>query len=234
MLEKITSKYSFQNLLTWLLLYLLIAPALREVMPLTRVIISIVMSIMLFFAAYTISLKRGRLFRITIILMAVTQLLYWAAFWSPINLSQKISTSCLIIYLGLLIFMFSQHIMRAKRVDSSLISATLCLYLFLGLLWALVFALLENIAPGSFQGDLVKMGAPPLTQLDIFQYLSFVTITTLGYGDILPNTRFATALCSMEAVIGQFFMAVLVARLVGIQVSQQFSSDETGDEADNQ
>jgi hypothetical protein len=57
-----------------------------------------------------------------------------------------------------------------------------------------------------------------------FEYFSLVTLPTLGYGDILPQTPRAAALCQAEAVMGQFYMAVLVARLVGIQVSQEFSS----------
>ena len=57
-----------------------------------------------------------------------------------------------------------------------------------------------------------------------FVYFSYITLTTLGYGDILPQTQGATALCQAEAIIGQFFIAVLVARLVGIEASQQLGN----------
>ncbi|HFQ90519.1 MAG TPA: two pore domain potassium channel family protein, partial [Desulfobulbus sp.] len=70
----------------------------------------------------------------------------------------------------------------------------------------------------------------PAERLRHFQYFSFVTLTTLGYGDILPRTEGATALCQTEAIVGQFFMAVLVARLVGIRVAQEFSGAGDGTE----
>ena len=59
-----------------------------------------------------------------------------------------------------------------------------------------------------------------------FNYFSFVTMTTLGYGDITPQTKSAAALCQAQAIIGQFFTVVLIARLVGIQVAQEFSCEK--------
>jgi hypothetical protein len=93
--------------------------------------------------------------------------------------------------------------------------------------WGIIYDLLETMVPGSYTGILLE-SAPDITvRFQHFQYFSFVTLTTLGYGDILPQNEGAAALCQTEAIIGQFFMAVLVARLVGIQVSQQFSSENT-------
>ena len=57
-------------------------------------------------------------------------------------------------------------------------------------------------------------------------YLSYITMTTLGYGDITPQTKTAVALCQAEAMLGQFFAMVLVARLVGIQVAQETANQE--------
>lgn len=111
----------------------------------------------------------------------------------------------------------------AKRVDANLISATLCLYLILGLLWGTIYATVEVYMPSSFSGGLLAKTGTPTEQLHYFYYFSYITLTTLGYGDILPQSRAAAALCQVEAILGQFFTAVLVARLVGIQVSQQFS-----------
>ena len=56
--------------------------------------------------------------------------------------------------------------------------------------------------------------------------LSFTTMTTLGYGDITPQTPVAMAFCQVEAILGQLFIAVLVARLVGIQVAQSFTKSK--------
>jgi voltage-gated potassium channel len=54
-----------------------------------------------------------------------------------------------------------------------------------------------------------------------FQYFSFITITTLGYGDIIPLTDKASTLAICEAVVGQIYMVVLVAWLVGMHVSRK-------------
>lgn len=100
------------------------------------------------------------------------------------------------------------------RVNHDVIFAAISAYLLLGIAWAHVYDLLEMAMPGSFKGlntDLVKD--------DLFYY-SFVTLCTLGYGDIVPLTRPARALTIVEAVIGQLYIAVLIARLMGSYVDE--------------
>lgn len=129
------------------------------------------------------------------------------------------------VFLFFLVSSFFRFIFSVKRVDVNLICAALCLYLILGLLWGTIYGLLQIYVPGSFAGDLLSPDSTATDTLHYFTYFSFVTLTTLGYGDILPQTPIATALCQVEAILGQFFTAVLVARLVGIQVAQQFMED---------
>ncbi len=150
----------------------------------------------------------------------------WIGSLGFIDLSNKVSRILLCIYLIFLVYSFSKYIFSEKFVNSNLISATLCLYLIIGLLWGTTYSILEFMVPGSFKGDILAEGSAVSGQLHYFYYFSYVTLTTLGYGDILPRTRQAAALCQAEAILGQFFTAVLVARLVGIQVSQQFSSNK--------
>ena len=104
--------------------------------------------------------------------------------------------------------------------DSALCAA-LCTYLVLGLFWGALFNLLEVMKPHSFGGGLMDAATSPHDKEYNLQYLSFVTLSTLGYGDITPQTRSAAALCQVEAILGQFFTVALVARLVGIQVAQE-------------
>ena len=118
-------------------------------------------------------------------------------------------------------------------MDTRLICAALCLYLFLGTFWGYLYEILYEVFPGSFSGDLLARDATySMSIRQHFQYFSFVTLTTLGYGGIVPNTSGAAALCTSEAITGQFFMAVLVARLVGIQVSQQFADRDSREKQD--
>jgi hypothetical protein len=106
-----------------------------------------------------------------------------------------------------------------------LIYATICVYLLIGVAWAYVYSVLENIFPGSFNFPLNLLQANPSLNegrkhLTLLFYYSFVTLTTLGYGDITPVTPPAQSLSTLEAIMGQFYIAILVARLVGIYASK--------------
>ncbi len=108
-------------------------------------------------------------------------------------------------------------------VTADTIAGAVCAYLLLGVIWALVFSLLELAHPGSFLIAGQPFGVSPAARRAMvpeFLYLSLVTLSTLGYGDILPATPPARMLAAIEAVIGQLYLAVLIARLVGIQASR--------------
>ncbi len=92
---------------------------------------------------------------------------------------------------------------------------SLSVYLLLGLLWAFAFALLESAVPGSFSGIERGMG---FTDYKRFFGFSFVTLTTLGYGNVVPLTPRADALAVAEAIVGQIYLTVLVARLVALNL----------------
>jgi hypothetical protein len=129
--------------------------------------------------------------------------------------------SLLVSYLGVLAYSFLRHVFAMRRVTANVICAALCLYLVLGLFWGALFGLLECWAPNSFAGGLLDPASGLDEKRDYLNYFSFVTLSTLGYGDITPQTRGAAALCQAEAILGQFFTIVLVARLVGMQVAQE-------------
>jgi hypothetical protein len=86
-----------------------------------------------------------------------------------------------------------------------------CIYLLLGVVWTLLFALLELVAPGSFHYAGRQAGDP----IEHLLYYSFVTLTTLGYGDVAPVHAVARTLAYLEAVVGQLYIALLIASLVG-------------------
>lgn len=154
-----------------------------------------------------------------IVLLALTTSLLWGNAFGLLNIGGETINGLLLLYLALLVFSFSRYIFAAQQVDAELISAALCLYLLLGLLWGSLLMLLEECIPGSFAGlGQTESFGDMFTR---FNYFSFTTMTTLGYGDITPKTPPAMALCQAEAILGQFFTVVLVARLVGIQVAQE-------------
>jgi hypothetical protein len=96
-------------------------------------------------------------------------------------------------------------------VTAASVTSSLTVYLLLGILWSLAYTLTESISPGSFYG--LTEGVAGGHRRDLFYY-SFVTLTTLGYGDIGPVSPGARALVITQAVVGQLYLVVLVASLV--------------------
>jgi len=99
--------------------------------------------------------------------------------------------------------------MGATRVDAEHLYAALSAYLLAGIFFGLLYWALEQLRPGSFAA------AGEFTRMSAF-YFSFVTLATLGYGDIVPRGDVARGLAMVEGVGGQLFLAVLVARLVSL------------------
>ena len=97
-------------------------------------------------------------------------------------------------------------------VDINKIVGSVALYLLLGLIWAIFYTVLLEFSPEAIQG--MEAGPWP-DNLSIMTYFSFVTLATLGYGDISPVTPVAQTLVILEAVTGMFYMAVVVASLIG-------------------
>jgi len=222
--RRLRFKYSFHNLLLWLLLYLVLAPFLRH-LPGTRIILSMFITVVLFSAVYTIE-QHQRLFRVAVCLLALSLSLLWLDLLNILPLSGILDTAVIMVYIGIVLYAFMRHVFKARVVDTRLICAALCLYLFLGTFWGYLYEMIYLLEPGSFSGDLLNIDKDdPLMLRQHFQYFSFVTLTTLGYGDITPKAAGPASLCAVEAIMGQFFMTVLIARLVGIQVSQQFSKE---------
>jgi hypothetical protein len=98
------------------------------------------------------------------------------------------------------------------------ISGAICGYLFLGLGWSIFYVLINDFQPDSFQIDpaLARTADAQHLLLNVMTYYSFITLTTIGYGDVVPMTPLTRTLAWMEAVSGQFYLAVVVASLVSL------------------
>ncbi len=107
--------------------------------------------------------------------------------------------------------MTQQVFFAPGAVTLNRIVGALCLYLLLGVVWAILFGVLELVDPAAF----THRGHHASDPLEGFLYYSFVTLTTLGYGDITPVHPVARTLSYLEAVIGQLYIAVLIAGLLG-------------------
>ena len=122
-------------------------------------------------------------------------------------------------------FTLKQVAMETDISPNRLVGAV-CVYLLLGVIWAVAYTMLEMISPGSFGGFTPLQGRGWDSE---WLYFSFVTMTTLGYGDILPVSATARALAYMQAVFGQLYVAILVAGLVSALISSRQSNKQNDD-----
>jgi hypothetical protein len=128
------------------------------------------------------------------------------------------------LYLLLLLsFFISTALRTAKQVlftgdiDGNKILGAICLYLLMGLIWAVLYTLVQLKFPGAFTN--ISNNSAWFTLFPEFIYFSFVTITTLGFGDISPLLPISRFFVYFEAIVGQFYLAILVASLVGSHMS---------------
>ena len=135
--------------------------------------------------------------------------------------SPGLNLAHMVLLLGFLLltaWVAVRQVVFSGHVDRNEIVGSVCLYLMIGVIWAVVFLLVEKVVPGSFNG----LGGEG-TSVDFFSliYFSFVTLTTLGFGDITPSQPLARYLTIMEGVLGQLYLVILVARLVGLYTAQE-------------
>lgn len=170
--------------------------------------------------------RERKLLRIALALAVIVFLANVATYLFPTP--EAVLVSCL-LDLALLVYVTTiilSHVVEEGRVDSDRIFGAVCGYLLIGLTWALVYGALDIIQPGSFHPGgpplLPASGAaepaPHFADMDPFIYYSLVTLSTLGYGDIVAVTRAARSLSALEAVVGQLYVAVVVARLIGLHI----------------
>ena len=109
-------------------------------------------------------------------------------------------------------WMVAGQVLLTGSVDRNTMAGALALYLMLGMIWAVLYAIALEVWPDAISG--IEAG-PWQESLAETVYFSFVTLTTLGYGDITPARPLTEILVVLEAVIGMFYIAVIVASLVG-------------------
>lgn len=120
------------------------------------------------------------------------------------------------IYLGIAAWLIMREIFLSSKVTMDTVCGGISVYLLIGFLWSLFYGAIQYLDKNAFSHS-VK----PQDFYSMSIYLSFTTLTTLGYGDILPVNPFAMMLTNLEAIIGQMYPAIFIAILVGGYLSQK-------------
>jgi len=119
-----------------------------------------------------------------------------------------------------IILVILNYIFKEKQITGDVIAGAICAYFLIGILWSSVFTVLEFLEPGSF-----NIPENLYEESTSFTYYSYVTLTTLGYGDITPISAQARSFSLLEAITGQLYLAILIARLVAINIFQSMEKD---------
>jgi len=177
-------------------------------------VLDILLSAVILSAIYAVG-EKGKPLLFALLTGVPSFLAHWLRFVFKWPGFYFIDVSFSTLFFAFATFTIVRHLFRHKRVTSDLIRGAICGYFLMGLMWASCFALMQAIHPGSFTGDQTAY-----LDLEDLIYFSFVTLTTTGYGDIAPATGQARALSIIEAVMGQMYVAVNIATLVAIRISQ--------------
>jgi voltage-gated potassium channel len=151
-------------------------------------------------------------------LLAAVLLLFALRLWVKHAGFDLVWLGIVIVYLVLTTWSAMRLVLFSGPVDWNKIVGSFCIYLLLGIVWATLFMMLAAYRPGAFHG--VPTSSWYETFPNLLQF-SYITLTTVGYGNITPVSPLANFLASMEAIIGQFYLTVLVASLVGSVLSNR-------------
>ena len=110
------------------------------------------------------------------------------------------------------------YVLKTGPVTMDKIFAAVCVYLLIGFAWTFAYALVDALQPGSIAIHVVRTPDNYLLRQRALRYFSFMTLTTVGYGDIVPVSTAARSLAALEAITGQIYLTVLIARLVGLHI----------------
>jgi Ion channel len=212
---KILPKGRFMKLLVLLLGMLVLAPLLEQFFHLL-VLEDLFLTAVFIYAAYSIS--RNKALLATVIGLAVPAIAStWLRSFVRAQWFGIFGGLCDVAFIATITVAILVYTFRQKDINSDVIAGAIVAYLLMAVMWSQIYVVLEAAQPGSFN---LPVGAHDSTQA-LLRYFSLVTITTVGYGDIIPATSAARAFANLESVVGQLYLVIQVAWLVGMHVSMK-------------
>jgi len=184
-------------------------------------LVEIFISLLFFSCIFAVSFKKHHPI-VAALLALPTFSIMWTSHFIDIGGFEHVKNLFGMLFMLYLTILFLEHFFRQDEINREVIFGALVVYLLMGLMWGYGYTLLEHLLPGSFNHP------ASLAELEVtaFDYFSFVTMTTLGYGDITPASDSARAMVITQAVSGQVYLAVLVARLVGLNIAQRIEKKD--------
>jgi len=191
--------------------------------------IPLLFTIVMLSALSTVSRRRGE-FLIAAILLVVALAPEWLHAFG-VEDSQVLGKVLIGVFLTYVAILILRSVLQATTVDTEVILAALCVYLLFAITWGVAYQVVEFTAAGSFvipPALLEGEANPEQATAGALNYFSFVTVTTLGYGDVQPVAPIARSLAITEALFGQIYLVTLIAQLVSMQRFPNRQAIESG------
>ncbi len=226
-LGQIIFRGRFLNLLIYILVLIAIQP-FDEAIGEFGLLLDIIVTFILVSAIYAVSHKNTH--TIIGILLAVPLLAsMWTKQLAGIRWMQIPETFFGLAFFFFIIVIILKFIFNEDEINRDIIAGAAAVYLLLAIAWAYAYRAIEVLQPGSF-----AIADAQNVTYGIALYYSFVTITTLGYGDIFPITTTARSFAILEAIVGQLYLVITIALLVGVHVSQTLARKSSTNKSNSQ
>ena len=210
-------------LLVFLILLPLIQPLIEREHMVTRIISdALLIGVCLYICYIILGSYRERLVGLTLFALVLLSNVAHYAFPSFERAVSVVFRACLIAFLGVAVAVILRNLFHKTVIRGDDIVGAICGYMLGALLWANLYTLAYRFVPGAFTVNeaILKQVEDWQLKRSLFDYLSFTTLTSLGYGDITPVGQPAFSLTWLEVLFGQFYMAVVVAQMVGLKLAQ--------------
>jgi hypothetical protein len=206
-------RFSTVELLIALALLFLSFPFVEELKG-GDIIVSILLSLVLIAAVLAVSHRRSTL--VIAVLLAIPAIIgRWIDHFRPHLVPPAVFLIAGLVLVAFVVINLLRFVLRAPSVSIEVLCASVSAYLMLGLAWTMAYWLVDQLTPGGAFSFNTNAGPQSMNGFTGF-YFSFITLSTVGYGDITPVSRIARWLAAMEAMTGLLYVAVLIARLVSL------------------
>jgi hypothetical protein len=206
-------RFSTVELLVALALLFFFFPFVEEVKG-GDVIVSILLSLVLLSAVLAVADRKG-VFFMAIVLATPAIAGRWINHFRPDLVPPPVFLIAGLALIAFVVANLLRFVLRAPSVNTEVLCASISAYLMLGLLWTVAYWLVAQVTPNAFAFNTATGTKETMAGFNAF-YFSFITLSTVGYGDITPVSRIARWLAATEAMTGLLYVTVLIARLVSL------------------
>src|SRR6266481_7456738 len=206
-------RFSMVQLLIALALLFFLAPFVEEIKG-GALIVSVLLSLVLLSGVLAVA-SRGRTLTVALLLAIRAVAGRWINHFQPHLVPSAIFLLAGIGLVAFVVVNLLRFVLRAPSVDVEVLCASISAYLMLGLIWTMAYWLVASVTPIVFTVTTTTGTKETMEGFNAF-YFSFITLSTVGYGDITPVSKAARMLAATEAMTGLLYVAILIARLVGL------------------